>query len=77
MQKKSNFYSVLIVVLDLIILVITPKLGTLPYMAFSYANGNFPQFSNVVAVIMFAIVLLVYLIANRISNADLSSGIGG
>lgn len=63
--------------LDLIILVITPKLGTLPYMAFSYANGNFPQFSNVVAVIMFAIVLLVYLIANRISNADLSSGIGG
>jgi len=63
--------------LDLIILVITPKLATLPYMAYSYANGNFQQFSNVVAVIMFAIVLLVYIIANKISNADLSSGMGG
>lgn len=63
--------------LDLIILIITPKLGTLPYMAYSYANGNFPQFSNVIAVIMFAIVLLVYLIAIKISDADLSSGMGG
>jgi len=63
--------------LDLIILLITPKLATLPYMAYSYANGNFQQFSNVVAVIMFAIVMIVYLIANKISNTDLSSGMGG
>lgn len=63
--------------LDLIILLITPKLATLSYMAYSYANGNFQQFSNVVAVIMFAIVMAVYLIANKISNTDLSSGMGG
>ena len=32
--------------LDLIILIMTPKTATLPYLAFQYQNGNSPQASN-------------------------------
>ena len=63
--------------LDLIILLVTPNLATLPYMAFSYSNGNMEPYSNVVAVIMFLIVLLVYWVTNRFSKADISSSMGG
>ncbi len=63
--------------LDLIILIVTPKLATLPYMAFSYSNGNQEPYSNVVAVIMFLIVLLVYWAANKFGKADIASSMGG
>ncbi len=63
--------------LDLIILLVTPNLATLPYMAFSYSNGNMEPYSNVVAVIMFLIVLLVYWATNRLGKADISSSMGG
>lgn len=63
--------------LDLIILLVTPNLATLPYMAFSYSNGNMEPYSNVVAVIMFLIVLLVYWATNRFGKANISGSMGG
>lgn len=78
--SKGGFISGLMLIfisimkeLDLIILIITPKLATLPYMAFQYSNNNNNQMSDVVAVIMFSIVLVIYLITNKISGADISS----
>ena len=46
--------------LDLIILIMTPTTSTLPYLAFRYQNGNSPQASDCVAIVMFSIVFLVY-----------------
>ncbi|MHC1787697.1 MAG: ABC transporter permease [Christensenellales bacterium] len=63
--------------LDLIILIVTPNLATLPYMAFSYSNNNMEPYSNVVAVIMFLIVLVVYWLTNKFSKADLAGSMGG
>lgn len=63
--------------LDLIILIITPKTATLPYLAFQYQNGNFPQASNAVAVVMFSIVFLVYALANIFGDADLAKSMAG
>ncbi len=63
--------------LDLIMLLVTPTMTTLPYMAFSYSNSNMPPYSNVVAVIMFLIVLFVYWLTNKFGNADISKSMGG
>lgn len=63
--------------LDLIILIVTPTMATLPYMAFSYSNGNLDPYSNVVAVIMFLIVLFFYWMANKFGNADIAGSMGG
>jgi iron(III) transport system permease protein len=61
--------------LDLIVLIVTPKMATLPYMAFSYSNGNMEPYSNVVAVLMFLIVLTVYWLANKFGKADITKTI--
>ena len=63
--------------LDLIILIMTPTTSTLPYLAFTYQNGNSPQASNCVAIVMFAIVFLVYAIANLSGKADLAKSMAG
>ncbi len=63
--------------LDLIILIMTPTTSTLPYLAFQYQNGNSPQASNCVAIVMFSIVFLVYAIANLVGDADLAKSMGG
>lgn len=63
--------------LDLIILIMTPKTTTLPYLAFQYQNGNSPQASNCVAIVMFSIVFLVYALANIFGDADLAKSMGG
>ena len=63
--------------LDLIILIMTPTTSTLPYLAFTYQNGNSPQASNCVAIVMFAIVFLVYAIANLSGKADLAKSMTG
>ena len=47
--------------LDLIILIMTPTTSTLPYLAFTYQNGNSPQASNCVAIVMFSIALTLVL----------------
>lgn len=63
--------------LDLIILIMTPTTSTLPYLAFQYQNGNSPQASNCVAIVMFSVVFLVYALANIFGDADLSKSMGG
>ena len=59
--------------LDLIILIMTPKTSTLPYLAFQYR----PQASNCVAIVMFSIVFLVYALANIFGDADLAKSMAG
>ena len=49
---------------------------TLPYMAYSYLTGGTEQYSNVVALIMFMIVFLVYFLAGKVSKEDVSLNIG-
>lgn len=63
--------------LDLIILIMTPTTSTLPYLAFRYQNGNSPQASDSVAIVMFSIVFLVYAIANLSGKADLAKSMAG
>ena len=63
--------------LDLIILIMTPTTSTLPYLAFRYQNGNSPQASDCVAIVMFSIVFLVYAIANLSGKADLGKSVAG
>ncbi|MEG1657734.1 MAG: iron ABC transporter permease [Oscillibacter sp.] len=63
--------------LDLIILIMTPKTSTLPYLAFQYQNQNAPQASDCVAIVMFSIVFLVYALANIFGDADLAKSMGG
>ena len=63
--------------LDLIILIMTPTTSTLPYLAFQYQNGNSPQASNCVAIVMFTIVVLVYALANIFGDADLAKSMAG
>ena len=62
--------------LDLIILIMTPTTST-PYLAFRYQNGNSPQASDCVAIVMFSIVFLVYAIANLSGKADLAKSMAG
>ena len=63
--------------LDLIILIMTPKTSTLPYLAFQYQNQNCPQASDCVSIVMFSIVFLVYALANIFGDADLAKSMAG
>ena len=63
--------------LDLIILIMTPTTSTQPYLACRYQNGNSPQASDCVAIVMFSIVFLVYAIANLSGKADLAKSMAG
>jgi iron(III) transport system permease protein len=60
--------------LDLLVILISPSSQTLPYMAYSYMSGGMEQFSNVVAILMFLVVFLIYFVANKFFNADISKG---
>lgn len=60
--------------LDLLVILISPTTQTMPYMAYSYMSGGMEQFSNVVAILMFLVVFLIYWIANKFFNADISQG---
>jgi iron(III) transport system permease protein len=60
--------------LDLLVILISPSSQTLPYMAYSYMSGGMEQFSNVVAILMFVVVFLIYYVANKFFNADISQG---
>lgn len=82
--SKSGFISGFMLIfvsimkeLDLIILIMTPKTSTLPYLAFEYQSGNAPQASNCVAIVMFSIVFLVYALANIFGDADLAKSMAG
>jgi iron(III) transport system permease protein len=62
--------------LDLIILIIVPVWSTLPYMAYRYSNSNLEPYSNVVAVILFFIVFVIYAILNIGGKADIAKSMG-
>lgn len=63
--------------LDLIILLVTPKTGTLTTLTFQYAESGYQQFSNAITVIIIAIIIATYFIATKWGKADLTKGIGG
>ena len=78
--SKGGFMLIFVSImkeLDLIILIMTPTTSTLPYLAFRYQNGNSPQASDCVAIVMFSIVFLVYAIANLSGKADLAKSMAG
>ena len=61
--------------LDLLVILISPTTQTMPYMAYSYMSGGMEQYSNVVAILMFLVVFLIYWIANKFFNADIEVGL--
>jgi iron(III) transport system permease protein len=63
--------------LDLIILIMTPNWSTLPYMAYRYSSQNMEPYSNVVAVVLFFIVFMVYAGLNIGGKADIAKSMGG
>lgn len=63
--------------LDLIILLVTPKTGTLTTLTFQYAESGFQQFSNAITVLIITIIIVTYFIATKWGKADLTKGIGG
>ena len=78
---KNGFWSGFMLIfisiikeLDLLALLMTPKQQTLPFMAFAYSSESMGQLSNAVALVMFIIVFVVYYLANKLTDADLSKG---
>ena len=63
--------------LDLIILIVTPALSTLPLLAFAYTNNNMDAYANVVACVLFLIIFVVYIIAVKVGKVDLAAGLKG
>ncbi len=63
--------------LDLIVLLVTPRTSTLSSLTYTYQELGFDQFSGAVITIIMVITILVYLLSEKLSNADLSQGIGG
>lgn len=81
---KSGFLSGFLLIfisamkeLDLIVLLVTPSNTTLVNLTYAYAETGFQQYSNALVVIIMTIVVGVYLISNKLGNADISKGIGG
>jgi iron(III) transport system permease protein len=60
--------------LDLLVILMAPKTQTLPFMAYSYMSGGMEQLSDAVAIIMFLIVFVIYFLANKFFNADITKG---
>lgn len=63
--------------LDLVLLLVTPKTGTLATITYEYADTGYPQFANAIMLIIIAITMVTYYIAVKWGKADLSKGIGG
>ncbi|QJD87274.1 ABC transporter permease [Cohnella herbarum] len=63
--------------LDLIILLITPKTGTLTTLTFEYADKGYQQYSDAIILIIVAIILTTHFLATKFAKADISKGIGG
>ena len=79
--SKSGFISGFLLVfmaimkeLDLIVLLVSPKTQTLPYLTYYYMSGGMEQHANASAVLMFLIVYVIYWIANKFFKADISAG---
>lgn len=63
--------------LDLVLLLVTPKTGTLATITYEYADTGYPQFANAIMLIIIAITMVVYYVSSKWGKADLSKGIGG
>ena len=82
--SKGGFFSGFILIfigvmkeLDLHILLLTPKMATLSYLAFSYNNDNKEPYEYGVAVIIFILTYFCYWIAGKIGKVDLAGSLGG
>ena len=82
--SKGGFFSGFIMIfigvmkeLDLHILLLTPKMATLSYLAFSYNNDNREPYEYGVAVIIFILTYFCYWIAGKIGKVDLAGSLGG
>lgn len=63
--------------MELIIMLVTPRTETLTTLTFYYAEKGYVQLTNVILMIVIAIVIAVYVLAVRFGKADLTQGIGG
>ncbi|SFI80365.1 iron(III) transport system permease protein [Paenibacillus sp. UNC496MF] len=63
--------------MELIIMLVTPRTETLTTLTFYYAEKGYEQLTNVILMIIIAIVIAVYAIAVKFGKADLTQGIGG
>lgn len=79
--SKGGFWSGFMLIfisiikeLDLLALLITPNYQTLPFMAFAFSSETLGQLSNAITLVLFVIVFLVYFLANKFTDADISKG---
>lgn len=63
--------------LDLIVLLMSPKQGTLSYIAYWYSTEGWTQPSNCIAIVMFVLVFLTHWLSNKFFKTDLAGGLGG
>lgn len=63
--------------LDLIVLLMSPKQGTLSYLAYWYSTEGWTQPSNCIAIVMFVLVFLTHWLSNKFFKTDLAGGLGG
>ncbi|WP_127497395.1 ABC transporter permease [Paenibacillus glycanilyticus] len=83
LNRKSLMSAFLLVFIgamkemELIILLITPRTETLTTITFYYAEKGYEQLTNVILMIIIAIVITVYFLAVKFGKADLTQGIGG
>ncbi|QAY65273.1 ABC transporter permease [Paenibacillus protaetiae] len=83
LNRKSLMSAFLLVFIgamkemELIIMLVTPRTETLTTLTFYYAEKGYEQLTNVILMIIIAIVIAVYLIAVKWGKADLTQGIGG
>lgn len=83
LTRKSLISSFLLVFvgamkeMDLIILLITPKTGTMTTLTFWYAEKGYFQFTDALILIIIVIIMVVYFLATKLGKADLTRGIGG
>ena len=63
--------------LDLIVLLITPRMNTLAYMVWWFIDQDYDAHANAVAFFIFLIVFVTYVVARKIGKVDLAAGIKG
>lgn len=63
--------------LDLIVLLTTPSTNTLTSLTYSYQELGYQQFWGTVITIIMVITVAVNLVSEKLSDADLSQGMGG
>ena len=61
--------------LDLVILLLTPKMCTMSYLAFMYTNENYEPYAYAIAVVIFILTFGSYWIGGKISKVDLVGGL--